>query len=448
MATVSEQQYAGEIHLEHLRLFSSEGVRVDLSSIVVEINLFEDIFSTSFTGNIIIVDTLNIIEKLPILGQEYIELKCSTPQTNPKKESVIEKRFVLHSIVARETISSGAQSYSLDIATEDSLMNLNTRVSRSYTNSIDNIVIDVLKNQLGSAQPLRVGETLGIRKVVAPNVHPYTFVNMLKKEAISPDGLNLPPHFLFFENKNGLNFVSLEKLFFNPISARLHSGDKESDESIGQSAFHHLDTKIAQANKRILSHSFGANNDLAVNIVGGMLGSNLITHDIYNKNYGTYNYDYFRDFVKHERVEPIPKPIYNPQIVSDRDFGSFTNSNIKLHPTCGLVNDKQHYGDGDLRASRPQDWILERQAKICELNNGGIINISMNGNTLMTVGDIVHINIPITGEDHDGDEIESTSGNYLVSKLRHSIAPQQKQHEIHAQLVRDCTTKSYKQMEG
>ena len=42
MASQSEQQYAGEIHLEYLRIFSSEGVRVDLSSIVVEINLFED----------------------------------------------------------------------------------------------------------------------------------------------------------------------------------------------------------------------------------------------------------------------------------------------------------------------------------------------------------------------------------------------------------------------
>jgi len=187
---------------------------------------------------------------------------------------------------------------------------------------------------------------------------------------------------------------------------------------------------------------------LAVNIVGGMLGSNLITHDIYNKSYKTYNYDYFRDFDKHERVEVNPKPIYNQQIISEKDLGSFTNSNIKVHPTCGLVNDKQHYGDGDLRASRPQDWILERQAKICELHNGGIINISMNGQTHMTVGDIVHINIPITGEDHDKDEVESTSGNYLISKLRHSISPQIKQHEIHMQLVRDCTTKSYKQMEG
>ena len=448
MASVSEEQYAGEINLEYLRIFSSEGVRADLSSIVVEINLFEDIFSSAFTGNIIIVDTLNLIEKLPILGQEYIELKCSTPQENPTKESVIEKRFILHSIVARDNISTGAQSYSLDISTEDSIRNLKTRVSKSYTDSIDNIVFDVLKNQLGSSQSLNIGPTQGIRRIVSPNVHPYTLINMLKREAVANMGLNLPPHFLFFENKNGLNFTSLESLYMQGTVARLHAGDKDGDDDYLTPRNENNETKVGQGLKRVLSYSFGANNDLAVNIVGGMLGSNLITHDIYNKSYKTYNYDYFRDFDKHERVEVNPKPIYNQQIISEKDLGSFTNSNIKVHPTCGLVNDKQHYGDGDLRASRPQDWILERQAKICELHNGGIINISMNGQTHMTVGDIVHINIPITGEDHDKDEVESTSGNYLISKLRHSISPQIKQHEIHMQLVRDCTTKSYKQMEG
>ena len=444
----TKQQYAGEINLEYLKIYSSEGVKADLSNVVVQINLFEDIFNSAFTGNIIIVDTLNLIEKLPILGQEYIELKCSTPQANPSKENVIEKRFILHSIVARENVSSGAQSYSLDIATVDSIRNLKTRVSKSYTDSIDSIVFDVLKNQLGTSQPLNISPTQGIRRIVSPNIHPYTLVNLLKREAVAAFGENLPPHFLFFENKNGLNFTSLEKLFFEPTSAKLHSGDKDSDVSIEALRLHDEDIKTAQGNKRILSHSFGNTNDLTTNIREGMLGSNLITHDIYNKSYKSYNYDYFRDFNKHLRVEPDAKPIYNKQIISKYDLGTFANSSIKLHPTCGLVHDKQHYGDGDLKASTPQEWILERQAKMCELNNGGIINISMNGNTLMTVGDIVHINIPITGEDHDGDEIESTSGRYLVSKLRHSIAPQQKQHEIHAQLVRDCTTKSYKQMEG
>ena len=67
----TREQYAGEIHLEYLKIYSSEGVVADLSNVVVQINLFEDIFSSAFTGNIIIVDTLNIIEKLPILCLLY-----------------------------------------------------------------------------------------------------------------------------------------------------------------------------------------------------------------------------------------------------------------------------------------------------------------------------------------------------------------------------------------
>ena len=102
--------------ISHIKLIKETFVVKAFCNIVLDWDsLFEDIFSTAFTGNIIIVDTLNLIDKLPILGQEYIELKCSTPQTNPTKDSIIEKRFVLHSIVARESISSGAQSYSLDI---------------------------------------------------------------------------------------------------------------------------------------------------------------------------------------------------------------------------------------------------------------------------------------------------------------------------------------------
>ena len=42
----TREQYAGEIHLEYLKIYSSEGVEADLSNIVIEINLFENIFTT------------------------------------------------------------------------------------------------------------------------------------------------------------------------------------------------------------------------------------------------------------------------------------------------------------------------------------------------------------------------------------------------------------------
>ena len=52
-------QYAGEFILEKCELISSSGIAADISKVVVEINIFEDIFSNSLTGSIIITDTNN-----------------------------------------------------------------------------------------------------------------------------------------------------------------------------------------------------------------------------------------------------------------------------------------------------------------------------------------------------------------------------------------------------
>ena len=72
-------QYAGEFILERCELISSSGVAADISKVVVEINIFEDIFSNSLTGSIIITDTNNLADNMPIIGQEYISLKVVTP---------------------------------------------------------------------------------------------------------------------------------------------------------------------------------------------------------------------------------------------------------------------------------------------------------------------------------------------------------------------------------
>ena len=79
--------------------------------------------------------------------------------------------------------------------------NRKTRVSKSYTGSISGTVFDILRNELGSLQDINVEPTLGIRKIVVPNNHPYTIINQLKKEAISKEYGS--PHYVFFENKLG-----------------------------------------------------------------------------------------------------------------------------------------------------------------------------------------------------------------------------------------------------
>ena len=443
MAVINSTQYAGEVNLEYIKIYSSEGVFADITDIVVSINIFEDIFSTAMTCNLVVVDNLNLIEKLPIIGQEFVEMKLSTPQLNETADSVIEKKFVINTIASRESISVGAQAYSFELSTQDSIVNRKTRVSKSYTGSISDTVFDVLRNELGSLQDINVEPTLGIRKIVVPNNHPYTIINQLKKEAISKEYGS--PHYVFFENKLGLNFTSLQSLYNEGVRAKLHSGDKDSDISIFlQSTKKEEDDPVKQSHMRVLSHSFNHYNDIGINLDKGMLGSKLTTHDIFNKKYDVYTRDYFDNFQDFERIETIgfANPVYNKQL--KEDFGNFEDSVLKLHPVTGQDKDEQYYVDGVAQydSARTKDTMLERDAKVCELNNGNSLNIKMNGNTFLTVGDLIDISIPITGEDHDNEQDEaSTSGLYLITQLRHKIAPQQKQHEISMKVYKDCTKK-------
>ena len=61
----------GKYNLSEVSLFSEiTGMRISLISMaaIVEINIFESVFTESLSGNIVIVDNRNIIANFPIVG--------------------------------------------------------------------------------------------------------------------------------------------------------------------------------------------------------------------------------------------------------------------------------------------------------------------------------------------------------------------------------------------
>ena len=85
----SELQYAGEYLLEECLIVSTSGKTYNISDLIEEINIFENIFSAQVTGNIIISDTTNIIMNTPIIGEERLLLKLMTPQENPQPDTIL-----------------------------------------------------------------------------------------------------------------------------------------------------------------------------------------------------------------------------------------------------------------------------------------------------------------------------------------------------------------------
>ena len=83
-------QFAGEFDLQEALVISPTGEVTDLLTdlMVVEINIFEDIFKNSISGSVLVTDTRNIFSKLPMMGQEKLSLKIATPSFADKKDII------------------------------------------------------------------------------------------------------------------------------------------------------------------------------------------------------------------------------------------------------------------------------------------------------------------------------------------------------------------------
>ena len=425
-------QFTGEFRLEEALVTSPTGQVTDLMTDlqIVEINLFESLIRNTISGSIIVVDTRNVVVKLPIVGQEDLSLKIVTPSLK-KKEDILdftENTFFIHKIAKREEVSVGAQTYELSFVSDAAIINSSKRLSRSYVGSKANIgemVEDILKKDLGvPSDRIFVEPTLGTRKLIIPNSKPYTFITRLTKQALSKQG---SPHYLFFENKNGMHFLPLQKLYEQDIRAEFNVNDEGIDQKQAQGT--------PESYKRMIEYSLNIKKDTLVNASTGMMGSNVIEHNLYNKKYEVKKFNYFddKDFQAFERID-------DNRVYSDDLFGDdIVNSKTHVIPISREDDvDKSHESG---TPNQRYKTILNRQSRFIELADGISINMTVHGQTTLTVGDMVDVTIPpLAGNEREEgpDKPEKFySGLYLIKTLRHTFSPPTRNHIISMEVFKD-----------
>ena len=473
---MDKTQFAGEFNLEKCELISSAGVSADISGIIVEINIFESIFANALTGSIILTDTNNLADNMPIIGQEYISLKISTPGLEGREHNYDFTRnvFCVYELGGKTPAGSNSEIVELKICSPELLRNHRTRISKAYEETVDKIITSILQdsNYINTKKDLYIESTKGVRKILSPNLHPFTLINNLKKEAIS--GIDENPHFVFFENMRGFHFRSIQSLYSEGSMGEYHYGDKGSDEEYTDSS---NSGKLIQSYKRITDLTIPNKNNSLLDIKAGMLGSTLIMHDIYNKKYKKSTFNYFEDYDKYQRIENHTK--YNNVLIDDvNTVGSFVDSRVFLHPTSITEDDKDSQyvlapttvddltdlgvdrglaeaavekeqeeirrGNKDYMSNRADKWLLHRRQRMHELNSGMTINMQIHGNTTVEAGQMIRVNIPIFGLDHENSKISKhSSGFYLISKLRHTFNPPTKTHTISLQATKDSNASGF-----
>ena len=456
-------QYAGEVEFLEVMITSPDGqsVRLDANNdvTITEINVFEDMFRHSLTGNLLITDTKEFINKFPIVGQERLTMKIKTPSPEIKKEDIfegeifdfIERRFVINKVQSRDGIATGAQFYELKFISEHALVNSTKKISKSYVNSKSNIgemVEDLLKNELGLPQDkIFVEPTLGSRSMLMQNINPHTFIQNLTKEAISKEDGS--PNYVYYENKNGVFFRTLQHMYKQQSRGQFHFGDKATDEEYDGKD---VDSgKVIQSYRRILDMSLINGHDLLLNAHAGMMGGNVIEQNFYHKRLETKKYNYLDDkyYKRYDRIEGgISERVYTADSLGDASPDDIENTNTSVIP-ISKSSDMDMSFELKKTPNKRFDAILERQSRFLELTEGLKIKMDTHGYTGVAVGDIITVNVnTIGGDDNDGNIVKFYSGDYLIKELRHTFSPPVKTHVMTMVVVKDGLAESNSQGES
>ena len=179
--------------------------KTNIKMMMVELSYYEDIFKGITSGNILINDSISLIDRLGMSGFDYLKLKFKKTVVS-SKESVTEKYFRIYRISERILNNGETETYTLHFCSEELFLSEQTKISKSYSGKkISEMIYDILSNKLKiDRKYIRMQDTDGLYDFIIPYKKPFEAINWLSNYAkpIGKDGAD----FLFYENSEGFNF--------------------------------------------------------------------------------------------------------------------------------------------------------------------------------------------------------------------------------------------------
>ena len=98
-------RFAGDINIESATITSMvSGLTFNVTNQLITIEIFEDMFAPFMTGSLIFRESLDFANSFPFVGQEYLDLKVSTP-TLENSGGTVEGRFYIYKLSDRQEVS-------------------------------------------------------------------------------------------------------------------------------------------------------------------------------------------------------------------------------------------------------------------------------------------------------------------------------------------------------
>jgi hypothetical protein len=418
MSEPNQIRFAGDVAIEVVNIVTVNGMKQNITNQVLSIEIYEDLFSPFTTGAIMVKDSYDFVNLLPFVGEELVNIKIYTPSLEEK--DYIEQQFYIYKVSDRIISGDRKVFYKLNFISKEAIADINKNISKAYDGRISDIAKTLISDQsygLESPKTAVIEDTQNKTKFISNYWTPVKSLNYIANVAVNK---NSSANYLFFENRKGLNFVSMEYLYNQPTAQEFvydnYARDVQAD---GRSIIN-----LNEDYKRIVELDVPVLNNYLDRADSGMLASRVISFDPFTKKYFSKTYDMITDYQETYHLNP-----HAP--ISDKSI-RYPNSRILRIP-------RQYATFNGYSDTSNLTSVQRRVSQMAQAQNTKI-NITVLGRSDYTVGMKVKVELnkiqPIAKEELAEDILdEILSGYYIVSAINHSI--NRDKHECAMELIKD-----------
>ena len=404
---------AHNIEIKRITIFNHMNESVDLKEIFLEMNLYNSVFEPAIYGDIILVDSHSLLTRLPIIGEERIEIEFNTPGNDIKLF-----KGVVYTVKEIAPDAKGAKSsYVLNFCSEEILQNFAVHVAKSYKNTLnaEQIVEDILKTYLGSDKPLFIDPCRDPQKIlIIPYLRPYDAIDFLKNRVKSADE-DTCDYFEFFERFDGIYFKNLPGIISSPLNKEEHVYYYMSGKYVGQ-----RDAGIDI--RRIINLKINSKFDTINKINEGLFSNEAFEYSFDDKMIYSQpkTYKDSRPFLGKERMNTTGYTDNFIQVIAKGLSGNMTTF-------------KERRTDQNFNFVKPAGLYMMSRIALSQIS----LTITVPGDTTVDIGDVISLDIPEF--DAHATEVQADqhlSGRYLICSIRNTFLTPDK-HVMQMDLYKD-----------
>lgn len=361
-------------------------------------DIFESLDNYTLTAEFFIADGIDMMENVPLGGEEIIEVTFQTPTRD-----TVTYEFLVESIQGLRTNETGnLKSYTLRCVTKDFLKNTFKVFTRRYRDlKYDDALNECITIDMASDVPLiTVEKTKGVFDYVVNQVRPFQVINLIKERAVSGEG-NISSAFVFYQDRDGYHFQTVEKL----IKDR-KPGAKSKE------FFYDISNKTSDYEKvinwrNLLGFEVITQGSSVKKVKDGAIRNQFREFDIFRGTY--YIMNEYVNPSDHKKFEATDDKLdFNSS--SYNSFASELPAVTKLLVKDGLRPEMEHNKNVHFQRA-----FMQRMVQYG-------VRVKAYGDTGIKVGDIVKLSLQqVTGTTQAPEDAKLFRENYIVVNLKHTL---------------------------